>query len=117
MDRGKQKPERRKSPRASASIVVRYHTADEYLDYDLSQTRNISQGGLLMTTNRMFSPGISVAMTVFFPFMDNAAEVLGDVVESREIMEDQIYETHVHFHGLEEKMSEQLAGFVDHLAA
>ncbi|MFC1579631.1 PilZ domain-containing protein [Thermodesulfobacteriota bacterium] len=115
MDRDKS--ERRKSPRANANIVIRYHILEESRDYDLSQSMNVSQDGLLLTTNRMFHPGTRLAMNAFFPFLNAAIEITGDVVESREVMEDLIYETHIHFHDLEKKMREQLAGFVEKLAA
>lgn len=110
------KSERRKSPRANAQIVTRYQALEESRDYDLSQSRNVSQDGLLLTTNRMFHPGTHLAMNVSFPFLNSAIEVTGDVVESREVMENLIYETHIHFHDLEKKMRDQLAGFVDKLA-
>jgi hypothetical protein len=112
MPSDKDKTERRKSPRADANIVIRYQILEELQDYDVSQSKNVSSGGLLLTTNRAFQSGTHLAMTVFFPFMNNATEVTGTVVKSREILEDLIYETHIQFHGFEEKMRAELEEFV-----
>ena len=49
-------PERRKHPRVSGRFIVSYRILEEYNNADISQTRNMSLGGMLLTTNRVFDP-------------------------------------------------------------
>lgn len=111
----KEKPteERRKSPRANTNVVIRYHILEEQDNFDLSQTKNLGQGGISLTTNRYFKPGTHLAMTVFFPFLDRELEIIGDVVNARVIVEGRIYETHVSFQNLDEQVQKQLALYVE----
>ena len=105
--------ERRKYPRVDSNIVISYHIQGEYGNYDLSQTRNISQGGILLTTNREFKKGDYLGMTVLFPFLDDKIEIVGEVIASREVVKDFVYETQVKFNGLKEQLLEQLGQFIN----
>jgi len=104
--------ERRKKPRAEATIVVSYHLLDEDANYDLSQTRNISQGGMLLTTNRKFEKGVRLGMSIQFPFLDQKVEAIGEVVESREMIANVIYETRVMFYNLKSQLVKLLGDYV-----
>ena len=113
MAKEKTKQDRRKSPRANTNVVIRYHILEEQDNFDLSQTKNLGQGGILLTTNRYFNPGTHLAMTVFFPFLHKELEIIGEVVDSRVVVEGLIYETHVRFQDLDEQVQKQLALYVD----
>lgn len=90
-------PERRKFARLSANFVISYRVAKNRGDFDLSLTKNISQGGILLTTNRVFDIGTTLAMTIRLPFIKQKIEVLGVVVDSKVVVRDLIYETRVKF--------------------
>jgi len=107
--------ERRKYPRVDSNIVISYHIQGEYGNYDLSQTKNISQGGILFTTNREFKTGMHLGMTVLFPFLDDKIEIVGEVISSREVLKDFVYETRIKLDDLKEQLLGQLGKFIDEL--
>jgi hypothetical protein len=104
--------DRRKKPRTDANFVISYHLQREDANYDLTQTKNVSQGGMLLTTNRKFEKGTRLDMTMQFPFLDDKIQVVGEVVGSKEVLKDLIYETRLMFYGLKGQYSEKLANFV-----
>ena len=104
--------ERRSSPRFSASFVVSYRVKEIPDGYDLSQTKNVSQGGILLTTNRKFDKRTLLAMSIRFPFVAKRIEVTGTVIESREVVRDLIYETRIHFLDLDTEFFRELGEFI-----
>jgi hypothetical protein len=104
--------ERRHHRRSDANLVVSYRVKEFVSDYDISQSKNVSQGGMLLTTNREFGPGDLLLMTLRLPFMPDAMEVTGQVVGSREIVRDLIYDTRVRFDGLDGRSVSRLREFV-----
>jgi len=108
-------PEKRKFPRVIANFVVSYRLKDRSDNYDLSQTKNISQGGLLLTTNKKFDKGTQLAMTIRFPFIDQRIEVTGQVTDSKEIVKGLIYETRIKFCDLSPEFFKELGDFMKEL--
>ena len=106
------KEERRKFPRLSANFVVSYKIKKILDDYDFSQTKNIGQGGVLLTTNRKFETGTQLALLVKFPFLPQRLEILGTVVDSKEISKDLIYETRLAFSDTDKKFLKDLGTFI-----
>lgn len=96
-------PERRKYPRVAGKFVVSYRIKSEVDNYDITQTRNLSLGGMLLTTNRNFSPGTILAIDVRLPFFIDAISFTGRVTESIEVVKDLIYDTHIQFLGIDPK--------------
>lgn len=105
-------PEKRKHPRLSANFVISYRIKEMVDGYDLSQSKNVSQGGILLTTNRLFSKGTFLAMTIRFPLIPQKIEVTGEVVHSREVVRDLIYETRIKFLDLDEDFFQKLGEFI-----
>jgi len=95
--------ERRKNPRADGRFIVSYRILDEINNVDITQTKNISLGGMLLTTNRIFNPGTSLAIEIRLPFDPNPIMLVGKVVESREIVKGMIYDTRMEFLAVDEK--------------
>ncbi|MDD5585233.1 MAG: PilZ domain-containing protein [Candidatus Omnitrophica bacterium] len=109
-------PERRNFPRLNANFVVSYRVKEVPEGYDLSQTKNVGQGGILLTTNRKFENGTHLAMSIRFPFIAKRIEVTGAVVDSKEIVRDLIYETRIQFLDLDTEFFQKLGEFVkEHL--
>ena len=104
--------DRRAYPRTEANLVVSYRAKGIGSDYDISQSKNLSQGGMLLTTNRQFSPGDMLTMTLRLPYMPDAIEVVGTVVISKEVVPDLIYDTHIRFASLDQRAHRQLSDFV-----
>jgi len=103
--------ERRRYPRASAAFLVSYKNMYSDCDFNLSQTVNISQGGLLLTTSEIFAKGTTLKMLTFLPFFSQRVNLSGKVVRQREIAKGLIYETGVEFTNLEQVVFEKLGEF------
>lgn len=95
--------ERRKHPRISGRFIVSYRILEEADNVDITQTKNISLGGMLLTTNRLFDPGIKLALEIRLPFDPNPIILIAKVVESREVTKDLIYDTRLEFLTIDEK--------------
>lgn len=107
--------ERRKFPRANANFVVSYRLKHYPGTYDLSQTKNVSQGGMLITTNKKFDNGVQLAMTIRFPFVEQKIEVVAEVMDTREVVKGLIYETRLKFVNLPEGFFKELGDFIKEL--
>jgi len=104
--------EKRGYPRADVNFVISYRIKEETDNFDLTQSKDVSQGGMLLTTNRAFSPGTSLVMTIRFPFLTKKIEILGEVVDSTVSVKNLIYNTRIKFFGLEELLARELEDFV-----
>ncbi len=101
-------PERRKYPRIKGTFVVSYRILEDVDSADLSQIKNISEGGMLLTTNRRFEEGTLLMLHIRLPFVEERIEVVGRVLESKEIVKDLIYETRLCFVEIPENIREKL---------
>ncbi len=104
--------EKRKHERLDVNFVISYRIQALPNGYDLSQTKNVSQGGMLFTTNKLFDKGICLAITIRFPFVPQKIEVLGIVIDSKEKVRDLIYETRIKFLDIDEKFFVDLGEFI-----
>jgi hypothetical protein len=95
-------PERRKQPRAAGRFIVSYRILEEEDNIDISQTRNLSLGGMLLTTNRQFAPGTQLAVEIRLPFDPNPIMLIAKVLESKEITKNLIYDTRLLFLSIDE---------------
>ncbi len=89
--------ERRKHPRIGARFVVSYRILDEADNVDVSQTKNLSLGGMLLTTNKKFRVGTHLTLEIRLPFDPDPIMTIAKVLESREISKDLIYDTRLNF--------------------
>ncbi len=96
-------PERRKNTRIRGRFIVSYRILEESDNVDISQTKNISLGGMLLTTNRNFEPGTNLAIEIRLPFDPNPIMLIAKVLESHEITKDLIYDTRMQFLAVDEK--------------
>ena len=95
-------PERRKHPRINGRFIVSYRILDDAENLDITQTKNICLGGMLLTTNVMFGKGTHIAVEIRLPFENNPILLIGKVIESTEITKDLIYDTHLEFIAVDE---------------
>lgn len=107
-------PERRKNPRIVARFIVSYRIIDEIDNVDISQTKNMGMGGMLITTNRKFDPGINLALEIRLPFDPHPIMLIGKVIESREITKGLIYDTRLEFLAVDEKHRKLIAQTVEY---
>lgn len=106
--------EKRKHPRITARFIVSYRIMEEEDAADISQTKNISLGGMLLTTNREFKTGTNLALEIRLPFDPNPIMLIGKVLESREIIKDLIYDTRLLFLAIDEKHRKIISDTVEY---
>jgi c-di-GMP-binding flagellar brake protein YcgR len=107
-------PERRKHPRIGGRFIVSYRILEEYNNADISQTKNISLGGMLLTTNRALDPGTDLALEIRLPFDPNPIMLIAKVLESREITKNLIYDTRLMFLAVDERHRKVISETVDY---
>lgn len=112
MNKRAHEAERRRHTRISANFVISYRVKEVHEHYDLSQTKNVSQGGILLTTNKKFGSDVQLAITIRFPFIPKRIEVTGQVIDSKEVVRDLIYETRIKFLDLDREFFEKLGEYV-----
>ncbi|MCM8780884.1 MAG: PilZ domain-containing protein [Candidatus Omnitrophica bacterium] len=107
-------PERRKTPRIEARFVVSYRLLSDIDNSDITQTKNLSLGGMLLTTNKLFAPGTNLALEIRLPFDPNPIMLVGKVIESREVTRGLIYDTRLQFLAIDEKHRKVISETVDY---
>lgn len=95
--------DRRKFPRIDGRFIVSYRILEESDNIDITQTKNLSLGGMLLTTNRQFDPGTNLAIEIRLPFDPDPIMLVGKVIESCEITKGLIYDTRLMFLAVDEK--------------
>jgi len=95
-------PERRKHPRIGSRFIVSYRIWEGNDDIDISETKNLSSGGMLLTTNIKFAVGTKLALEIRLPFEPRPIMLVGEVEESREVKKGLIYDTRLMFLSVDE---------------
>lgn len=106
--------EKRKSPRAKGRFVVHYRILEEQNNIDITQTKDLSLGGMYLTTNRKFEPGTKLALQIRLPFDPNPIMLVGKVVDSKVIAHDLIYDTRLEFLQIDKKHVNVIGQTVDY---
>ena len=96
-------PERRRVPRAQGRFVVTYRILEQEDGTDMTQTKDIGLGGMLLTTNRKFHIGAKLALEIRLPLDPNPIMLIGSVVESKEVVAGLIYDTRLAFLAIDSK--------------
>lgn len=107
-------PERRKLPRVSTKFMVSYRILEEAEKVDLTQTKNISVGGMLLTTNKFFSPGTKLVLEIRLPIDPIPIMLIGKVIESGEVTRNLIYDTRIEFLAVDENHRRLLGQTVEY---
>ncbi len=105
--------EKRKHTRMSANFVINYQIQELPYSYDLSQTKNVSQGGVLLTTNKMFEKGEHLTINLRIPFVSKKIKLKAEVIDSKEVVRNLVYETRVKFVGLDKEFFNKLGEFIE----
>jgi hypothetical protein len=104
-------PEKRKSMRTETSFVVSYRILeDTHAGQHVSQTKNISLGGMLLTTNKPFSPGTKLALEIYVPTDPHPLILVGIVVESNEVVKELVYDTRLELLSVDEEHRSAMHG-------
>ncbi len=106
------RPEQRRFPRTDATFLVGYRIEHVPNRYNISESCNVGQGGMLVTTATSIDAGSRLAMQLRFPFTSGTSRVTGESVVSREILPGLIYKTSTKFIDLDTSMLEMLGDYV-----
>ncbi|MEK6715420.1 MAG: PilZ domain-containing protein, partial [Candidatus Omnitrophota bacterium] len=98
--------EKRKHTRLSKTFVVSYRVYEEVDNYDLTQTKNVSVGGMLLTTNRKFNPGTILSVDIRLPYLLEPLNLKARVIDSKQIVKNLIYDTHLELIDIDEDNKE-----------
>jgi hypothetical protein len=107
-------PNRRKNPRVVGRFIVSYRILDEINNVDITQTKNFSLGGMLLTTNRSFDSGTKLALEIRLPFDPHPIMLIGKVIESHEVTKNLIYDTRLIFLAIDDKHKKVIDETVDY---
>ena len=110
--------EKRRAQRADVRFLVSYAVEDPSNGSmrDLTQTRNISALGAMVTTDKPLTPATAVAMKIRLPSQPVPIALQGQVVESKEVTRNFIYYTRVKFLAVEEKDQDLISEAVDYFS-
>lgn len=106
--------ERRRFPRVSGRFIVSYRILEEEDNADITQTKNFSLGGMLLTTNKQFEAGTNLALEIRLPFDPDPIMLLAKVLESKEITRNLIYDTRLMFLAVDAKHRKVINETVDY---
>ena len=107
-----QGPERRSFPRVEAKLVTSYQI-EVAGEVNISQTKNISLGGALLTTHKRFPQAKTIKLKIRVPSTMEIMQILADIVNIREVASDSIYNTHLKFKQLEGSQRRILKDTID----
>ncbi len=107
--------ERRQFKRISRNYVVSYAPikSDE-LKFDVSQTLNLSEGGLLLITDRKFEKDVILKIKLRLPEFSDYVIVKAQVVNSLQRVKGLMYETRARFIEAEQKVIEAIRRLSDY---
>ena len=106
---GAEGAEKRKYPRVDARFIVSYRIIEHDKIIDITQTKNLSLGGILFTTTQYFTPGTQLAVDMRVPVDPNPVEIVGKVVDSCKVAKGgSIYNTRIEFLTIDEQHANKI---------
>ncbi|MGD0335491.1 MAG: PilZ domain-containing protein [Candidatus Omnitrophota bacterium] len=105
--------ERRKYQRLAEGYFVYYKVKGTSENYNLTRTKNISRGGMLLTVEKPFKEGANMEFIIRGPFTHGVdITMTGVVLECRELAKDFIYEIRIRFSDPDAKSLDKLDEFI-----
>jgi c-di-GMP-binding flagellar brake protein YcgR len=112
---GNIKFERRRFKRIDGNYVVSYVPVEgEELKSDISQTKNLSEGGLLFVSDRAFEKGITLKIKLRLPEFSDYVIIKAKVVDSKKIGKGTMYNIGAQFVEVEQKVKDAIKRLVEH---
>ena len=105
--------ERRRYQRLTGGYLVYYRIKGPSGNYNLTRTKNISRGGMLLTVDRPFEKMTNMEFLIRGPFTHGVdVAITGVVLECRELVKDFIYEARIEFSESDIKSLDKLDEFI-----
>ena len=108
--------EHRKFKRIDGTYIVSYAPikGDE-LKFDVSQTRNVSEGGLLFISDRKFEKDTVLKIKLRLPELPDYAIVQAQVIDSVKMAKGMMYGTRARFINVEQKVKDAIKRLVENV--
>jgi len=107
--------EKRKFKRINGNYVISYiPIKGEDLKFDVSQTKNLSEGGLLFISDRKFEKDIVLKIKLRLPEFSDYVIIKAQVIASTQLAKGLMHETRVKFVDVEQKVREAIRKLADH---
>jgi len=94
--------------------MVSYYPMERQDALDVSQTKNLSVGGMAITTSTQFKPDARLILKVRVPSARDPVEIIGRVIESSPMGKMAVYNTRVEFLAIDEKYRQAITDTVSH---
>ncbi len=95
--------EKRKYKRVKKSFVLRYYVKnDKKSKHEITQLKNISQGGMCFVTTEAHPPDTKIKIELKTPYLSDLTLLDGTILGSHENVKNLIYETRVEFEFLDQ---------------
>ena len=106
--------EKRRYVRIKGNFVVSYKDiTTQEAKSDISQTKDISAGGLLFTSQEKFSPGTILKLKLRLPDRPDYINVKVEVVASRQLVKNVMYDTRAKFVKIDDEHKDHIRKIVD----
>jgi hypothetical protein len=107
--------DKRRTPRTPGKFIVNYRVFNDLnSECDISQTKNIGGGGMLLNTTRFFEKGTILSIDARLPFSREPLHFRAEVIESKEMVKNLIYDTRVMFLDMNESQKNALTETLNH---
>ncbi|MDP8260342.1 MAG: PilZ domain-containing protein [Candidatus Gygaella obscura] len=100
---------KRQTPRTPGTFIVTYKNsslADS--EIDVSQTKNIGRGGMLLSTTKQLEQGTVLTLEVRLPFNKEPIHFMAEVLDSKEVIRGLSYDTRLKFVNMDESQKQSL---------
>jgi len=106
--------ERRKFVRIDKTYIISYRDASsKELKSDVTQTKNISAGGLLFTTDKQISPKTILMVKLRLPGASDYIDTKVKVVDSKQKVNTVFYETRAKFVEIREEYRDAIKKIIE----
>jgi len=92
--------------------MVKYRELSQAGGFDITSTRNISQGGVTITTASKLEAGSFLELTLRLPFAAEEAHVKAEVVACLETVKGSVWETRIKFVDMPEEYGKKIDEFI-----
>ncbi len=108
--------ERRKHKRLKRKFIVSFRPYGKNTAFDVSQMKDISVGGVRFMTSKPYAEGTTLILQFKTPISAFKFEVTGNVIESKKVVENLIYDTHVSFMDVDKDSAKVIKETVDYFS-
>jgi len=105
---------KRKFPRVSTRFMASYCPLERQDTIDVSLTKNLSLGGMAITTGTQFQLEMKLILKVRVPSKREPIEIVGRVIESAPMGKLAVYNTRIEFLAIDEKYRQAIIDTISH---